>query len=418
MATVEAPQTLQDLIAECTEQGLTAEQTAERIEMFQAEERAMKRASRKTNSDEPKELWSRAPGRVFDGLAYDVTGSMSSREALKKSGQDFLASKVQLYAPRTTGEPIPIHGHFANIREDTGDVLGLVSEKYQLLQNHEVYSIMDEMAGIAGLRYETAGSLRGGKRVWMLARMPEATFAVGSDDEVRPYLLGTNGFDSTMAFRLLPTSVRVVCENTLAMALREGRGRGMSWNHVGDMEAKKDAAKEMLGIARDHFNNFATGAKLLASHEINEQIAQAYFEELFPERDPEAVGIGAGEYWRDKSKRQASRVAPERARLMELFETGVGTDLPGVRGTAWAAYNAITEHLDHDRPNRNNTRDRRSSHQLESVLFGPGRSLKARAFDLGMKLAQGQWEPVSNRVTVPVASHEPKAKRTRRKASD
>lgn len=392
---------------------------AEMIEMAQAEADALKKAERKRareprDPNAPRFRWSRAAGRVWDGLGRDVTAAMTAREALERSGQDFEAVKVQLFAPRTTGEPIAIPGQFANIREDTGDLLGLVSEKYQLLQNRDVYSILDDIVG-EGLRFETAGALRGGKRVWMLARMPEV-FSVAAEDEIHPYLLATNGFDASLAFRILPTPVRVVCENTLNMALSQGKGQGFSWNHVGNLEARKEAARQMLGLARDHFRKFGEGAKELAGAPISEAQARAYFASLYPDQDPENYGLGVSDYRKARAERDSARIPAERERLMELFEAGAGNDLRGVRGTAWAAYNAVTEHLDHDRPDRENLRDRRSATQFEDVLFGQGRSLKMRAFDLALGLARGDRAPEAP-VTVPVGARDeaPKPKAARRR---
>jgi phage/plasmid-like protein (TIGR03299 family) len=178
--------------------------------------------------------------------------------------------------------------------------------------------------------------------------------------------------------RVLFTPTRVVCQNTLAMALTTADRRnatGWSFEHTGDLDRKIAEARQILGLAAGEMDAFGDGARTLARSEWSEAQLRHYFNRLYP--DP--VG--------DDPKVEARRVeqSGHRDRLRELFDTGVGLDMPGVRGTGWAAYNAVSEHLDHDRPHR--TRNRRSVTQFEHSVFGAGRGMKARAFSLALEMA-------------------------------
>ncbi|MEW4569274.1 DUF932 domain-containing protein [Tautonia sp. JC769] len=320
----------------------------------------------------------RKDGAPWHTLGEPVEDALTWADASVAAGQDWDAVKTPLQYAMPDGTLRLVARQYAMIRSDTSGLLGMVSDRYQPVQNREMYGFLDRLVDGGELRYHTAGCLKGGRVVWMLAKLPEQIKVVG-DDVVDQYLLMTGGHDGKMGIRTLFTPTRVVCWNTLSMALSAADSRrksGWTFNHTGDMESKLAEARSMLGLARDHFAEFGAKARELAAKDWTELKITTYFERLYPgpkQADTEAAA------------EKAAEVQAHRDRLRELFDVGVGLAMPGVRGTAWAAYNAVAEHLDHDRPHR--ARNRRSATQFESSMFGPGRTLKNKALDLALAMS-------------------------------
>lgn len=259
----------------------------------------------------------------------------------------------------------------ATVRHDTKEVLGSVGSAYQPIQNRECFSFMDELVGEGGLRYDVAGALGRGERVWLLARVPGELRISGTDDVSQPYLTLTNSHDGSSSLRAFFTSIRIVCANTYQLAHRRGRGQGISIRHRGDIQAHVQEAREILGIAHRHFQTYNEQANQLAKRQLTGSEVSDFFEGLFPERPDH--------------NRPRSGFTLER--LHELFETGLGQDLPGVAGTAWAAVNSVTEFVDHHSRTRGRDADARTERRLKSSWFGPGAQLKQRAFQQALTLA-------------------------------
>ena len=148
----------------------------------------------------------------WHGLGRIVMDAPASREALELAGLDWQVESRNIYSG--TGAMIP--GYRANVRSTDDAVLGVVSDRYRIVQNEEAFQFTDDLLG-EGVTYETAGSLQGGKKVWMLAKLPEKYIIAG--DEVTPYLVFFNSHDGSSGVKVAMTPVRVVCQNTLNLAL-------------------------------------------------------------------------------------------------------------------------------------------------------------------------------------------------------
>ena len=148
----------------------------------------------------------------WHGLGRIVMDAPASREALELAGLDWQVESRNIYSG--TGAMIP--GYRANVRSTDEAVLGVVSDRYRIVQNEEAFQFTDDLLG-EGVTYETAGSLQGGKKVWMLAKLPEKYIIAG--DEVTPYLVFFNSHDGSSGVKVAMTPVRVVCQNTLNLAL-------------------------------------------------------------------------------------------------------------------------------------------------------------------------------------------------------
>ncbi len=303
----------------------------------------------------------------WHGLGTPLDAPATAAEAIAAAGLDY---EVQM-TPMSTCDGLPVPGRKAVVRQDTRQVLGVVSDRYVPVQNRQAFGFLDAVVAEGSLRYHTAGALGQGERVWLLAKLPESIRVKNGNDLVDKYLLLSNAHDGSAALRVLFSPVRVVCANTLSLAHRRGTGEGISIMHKGDLQAKICQAQEVLGLAQ-HFFDAAAVIDRLAGYSPTSAQLSVYFQDLYP--DPE-------------EGKDNGRAVKARADLQRLFEEGIGHDQPDVKGTAWAAYNAVTEYVDHRRPGRGaNDRDR-ASRRLDSVWFGSGARLKARAWDLATGMA-------------------------------
>ena len=180
----------------------------------------------------------------WHGQGLRVEDAPSSEEAIRLAGLDWSVDQQPIYLADGT----QIKDNYANVRSSDGKALGIVGSKYKIVQNTEAFAFTDELLG-EGVKYETAGSLKEGKVIWLLAKMPETFEVLG--DKVEPYLVFTNTHDGSGAVRVCMTPVRVVCNNTLNMALR-GAKRVWSARHTGSIASKLDDARETLQFANNY----------------------------------------------------------------------------------------------------------------------------------------------------------------------
>ncbi len=204
----------------------------------------------------------------WHGLGTRVEEALSSKEALHYSGLDWRVRQEDLM----TVEHYPIHGFRANIRNDNHTVLGVVSDRYRVVQNEEAFAFTDNLLG-EGVTYETAGSLCGGKRVWLLARLPEPYQLLG--EEVTPYLVFTNSHDGSGAIRVAATPVRVVCNNTLNLALNTAK-RSWSVAHKGNIQKKLEEARNTLFMADQYLKTLQREAERLSMIRLSDKKALSW----------------------------------------------------------------------------------------------------------------------------------------------
>jgi phage/plasmid-like protein (TIGR03299 family) len=180
----------------------------------------------------------------WHGLGIEVTEALSSEEALTISGLDWLVEQRSIFTE--TGHLIP--NYKANIRNTDNSILGVVSDRYQIVQNNEAFQFTDNLLG-SGVRYETAGSLQGGRRVWLLAKLPEKYIING--ENIEPYLVFSNSHDGSQAITVAMTPIRIVCMNTLNLALKQAK-RSWSNKHIGNIQGKLHEAQETLQLAQGY----------------------------------------------------------------------------------------------------------------------------------------------------------------------
>lgn len=211
---------------------------------------------------------------TWKGLGINVAEARSSEEALAISGLDW-----QVYQQTMTADNgIPIMGYKANIRDVDDQLLGVVTDKYQVVQNKEAFAFTDELLG-HGVRYETAGMLQDGRKTWILARLPQRYQMLG--DWVDPFLVFYNSHDGSGSIKVALTPIRVTCQNTLNLALRKAN-RVWSTKHTGEIHSRMDDARETLFRAEEYMDELNREMNRLADISFTDKAVEQFIEELIP----------------------------------------------------------------------------------------------------------------------------------------
>ncbi len=310
-------------------------------------------------------------------LGTVIEQATTSAEAIGLAGLDWRVEQwpVRAFDPDNNSVEAGIPEFVANVRTDTNAVLGVVGKRYRVFQNREAFDFMDALVGDKLAMYETAGSLHGGKRVWMLARIPKE-YRAGSDDLIKPYVLLTNTHDGSQALRMIPTTVRVVCQNTLNLALGLAGAEGLAISHHPRLETRIAEARTKLGIIAARFDQFDEELHAMLSRQLNVSEAQGYFKDL--------AGVGVGNQT-DRQKKAREEVY---GKMLANFDNERNT-LSGIRHTPWAAYNAVSEWADHQRKYRGTDPADKLNRRLDSVWFGQSHQIKQAAYHGALELATG-----------------------------
>lgn len=212
--------------------------------------------------------------KPWHGLGVQVQEAPESKDALRLAGLDWKVYQREVY----TDSSIKIEGYRANVRNTDNKVLGVVTERYKIVQNEEAFSFTDALLG-EGVRYETAGSLQEGKKVWLLARLPKEYIISG--EQISPYLVFSNSHDGSAAVRVAVTPIRVVCNNTLNLALSTAK-RSWAMVHTGNIKGKIHEAQETLFMAETYMGKLGKEIEELKRQRITERQVKEYIEILLP----------------------------------------------------------------------------------------------------------------------------------------
>lgn len=294
-----------------------------------------------------------APMDTTEITSLATMARVSAFDVMTRDRVAFHVDKVPVYLG--SGQVVP--GQFATVRTDTGAALGIVGNRYTVIQNRPALDIFDTLAERGMIEYGRSGTFKGGGITWIQAKLA-GDMEIGPD-QVQKFLLLANPHNGSGALRFLCTPIRVVCRNTLAMALREGDG--MTIRHTLSADTKVKAAYAAIETATRYYAAFAdTGARLYRK-QLSFTETRAAIEAIFPATS--------------ESGETSTRLDNTRAKVIDLVETGRGQW--AVRGTAWGVYNAVAEYTDHHRATRGD-----ESNRLESSWLGSGAAIKRRAFDL------------------------------------
>lgn len=212
--------------------------------------------------------------KPWHGLGVKVEEAPTSADALKLAGLDWEVLQEAIY----TDAGDRISGYKANVRSTDRRVLGVVTDRYKVIQNSEAFEFTDTLLG-SGVRYETAGSLADGKKVWLLARLPRE-YIIGGE-RISPYLVFSNTHDGSGAVRVAVTPIRVLCNNTLNLALNTAK-RSWSMIHTGDIKGKIQEAKDTLFMAEKYMDNLGKEFERLRKIQMTDEQVKEYIELLLP----------------------------------------------------------------------------------------------------------------------------------------
>lgn len=248
-------------------------------------------------------------------------------------------------------------------RSDNKSPLSVVSNRYQVVQPREVLEFYRDLVDLGGFELETAGVLKGGKKLWALAKTGEELMLKGND-LVQGYLLLATACDGTLATTAQFTSVRVVCNNTLQIAMNASAG-AIKVPHSTKFDA--DKVKQELGIGTQQWQYFTKKVKQLTKHSIHPFEARSYLVNV--------LGDSGLPFHQQPNLKVLHHV-------YDLFNgAGKGSTLAAANDTAWGLVNAVTQYVDHERRARN------TDNRLDSAWFGMGAAIKQKAFEEALKLA-------------------------------
>lgn len=295
---------------------------------------------------QPLEVWARAAGMDW---------------SIEEAEVRFVAA-----GNRNLGSIHPFPEQKVLYRSDTKAPLSVVSARYQVVQPSEILEFYRDLTEVGGFQLETAGVLKEGRKLWALARTGQSATLKGKD-EVNGYLLLATACDGSLSTVAQFTSVRVVCNNTLQIALGDS-ATAIKVPHRSQFDAQ--AVKRQLGIAISSWDAFMARTKALAERKVSDAAAETFFRRVltYPTTNPadrDTVAV---------NERAIKAVA-------QLYAgRGKGAELASASGTAWGLVNAVTEFTDHHR------RARSDDHRRDAAWFGAGATLKQRAWDEAMKL--------------------------------
>lgn len=323
--------------------------------------------------------------RAWHGLGIELPEGMTAQEGFERIGLGWRTILAPVHAtvdvmgadgPSTKVVELPKHR--MHLRADTMEQLGMVSDEYKPFENQDLARFADALVGAdATVQMETGGSLYSGKRVFALVKLPKS-IEVAKGDILNQYILVGNGHGGFAAFSCYPTSVRVVCANTLRWSETD-ISKGLKFRHTGDTADKLKQARYTLGLAMKETERFEAQVKALAAKNLTAAQMVAFmkscFEENFGKVDEES---------KDETQVRFKEKRDETVGAWLANLENERQQIKGIRGTAWAAYNAISEWHDHE---RSHFRDiGQSDARVHSNLFGVSQKAKLKSFKNALSL--------------------------------
>jgi len=285
---------------------------------------------------------------AWHGLGTALDNAATSAAALQKAKLSWNVAQSPVQWMESDGTLRIDDSYMCNYRDDNGALLGIVGRGYTVVQNTDAFEFADHLIG-EGVQYEYVGSNKGGKRVWLLAKMPERTIL---HDAYAPYLLFANGHDGNTAINVCMTPMRVACWNTMNLALRNARQR-WSFCHTTNVISRLGQARKTLALASTYLTELETHVEKLASIKLNRSREEAFIKQLFPAPAKEST--------------VANRNNEERiARFRNCY---AASDLDNIRGTAYGLLAAVSDYTSHKHLHTNKQRER---HFFQTVVQPAG----------------------------------------------
>lgn len=324
-----------------------------------------------------------------------VTGNyLTLDEVLKARGINFEVAKRQLeYA----GRPVEAWGTF---RQDNGAFLGPVGSDYTVIQHAEGFQMLDALVADAGqAHFETAGVLGKGETVWGLIDLAKS-ISVGGQDKLGAYLLFATSHNGTMSHCYRTTFTRVVCQNTLNIAMASKTAAKLAIRHTKNAQLRIDKAHEALAEIGDGMKSVEAKLNFLAGRKVTKETLTGVLDKLFPKSKDE-----------DGQEKESTRRNNTLIDILQRYDNNDGNVFVDQRGTAYNLLNAVTEYVDHGR-------QARGGNNSESAMFGSGDRLKSQALEVITLAANGmpakerpvyvlpkQLQPITSLLDEIVAAH-------------
>jgi len=296
----------------------------------------------------------------WHGLGKKVPADLSPEQMLVTAGLDWNVDKVPAYI-RVGGEEV-MTGKSALVRSSDNSILDVVSNDWLPVQNHTAFEFFDSFVHAGDMQMHTAGSLKDGQIVWALAKINDG-FELFNGDQVEGYLMFTNPHRFGQSIDVRFTPIRVVCNNTLTLALSQKGDRVVKCNHRSAFDA--DQVKVTLGIAGEQLRKYKEMARFLGSKKAKITNIKDYFKEMFPVLTQ-----------KEESRKEMSKTAEV---ALNVLHTQPGAEF--AEGSWWQPFNAVTYLVDHKL-------GRTQEGRLASAWFGPNRSLKMRALEKAVEYAE------------------------------
>lgn len=283
----------------------------------------------------------------------------TSEEMIKAAGMNWEVSEEDVICQGNV-----VNNYKAIVREDTKDILSIVKNRYTPLQNKEAFEVLDPFLSETKAVWHTAGVLGKGERIWVLAKL-SGNIQVTKDDIIDKYFLLTSSHDGSSSIQLRFTPIRVVCQNTLHMALIGEGSSIMKVKHTKNQGIKIKEAIKILGLVEQVAKEFEITAKEMYEFKMSNEDIDNYLAEI--------LEIG-------KDSKEKVKLYEDKSfeRFRSLVDSGIGTDISGVKGSLWGAYNAVTEGIDHT--------DRKVKDNLKYIWFGSGNNVKDKAWKTAKQL--------------------------------
>lgn len=326
---------------------------------------------------------------AWHGLGVIVPDAVTPTEALPLIGAEWGVRQLALSATDPlTGKTIELKDRLLNVRDDNFEELGIVSRHYKTFTNREVAEFCESLVEVGNevvpVKVETAGTIRGGKKVWFLLK--GESFNIGLRDEVVPYVLVANGHDGLTSLTVTPTTIRVVCSNTLHMVVAGSDAHAapqtaaISIGHMGDLQSKVAAARNALAHYKHSLNYTKHQMEKLADTTVGHQELLSFFTELYDNH----ITATLDKTHSDKvSSRRKERAGQSFLTFMDRFEQE--ETLAGA--SWWNAMNAYTGMLQHDRKLRGKDENDKVEKRVHMNLLGINTVRAHDALTLALQLA-------------------------------
>jgi len=295
----------------------------------------------------------------WHGLGVRVPADLHPTQMLEKAGLDWTVRKVPAYA-EVAGERVAV-GRSALVRDSDDSILDVVSDDWNVLQNHEAFEFFHDFVANGDMEMHTAGSLRNGQLVWALAKVNDG-FELFKGDQVDSYLLFSNPHRYGWSIDVRFTPIRVVCNNTLTLSLNTTSKNFVKVSHRRQFDG--DMVKETLGVAKEKLATYREMAQFLGGKRYTAPKLVEYFKTVFP--------VTGG----PEKKKEMSISA---SKALDVIHTQPGATF--AEGSYWQAFNAVTYMIDHKL-------GRSQDNRLTSAWFGQGKKVKADALELAVQMAE------------------------------